>query len=119
MKDEIVIAEALNHEIRIHAAGSTGMVEEARKAQDSAATCTAALGRTLTVTALIASDLKKAEEQKKTDQNLIAEISEQIGSQKSKADYEMTRKRLKNRTIISHFLLVNMEPLTQDETTTS
>ena len=41
-------------------------------------------------------DLKKAEEQKKTDQNLIAEISEQIGSQKSKADYEMTRKRLKN-----------------------
>lgn len=62
MKDEIVIAEALNHEIRIHAAVSTGMVEEARKAQDSAATCTAALGRTLTVTALIASDLKKAEE---------------------------------------------------------
>ncbi len=62
MKDEIVIAEALNHEVRIHAAVSTQMAEEARKAQDSAATCTAALGRTLTVTALIASDLKRKEE---------------------------------------------------------
>ena len=62
MVDEIVIAEALNHEIRIHAAVSTAMVETARKAHDSAATCTAALGRTLTVTALLASDLKRPEE---------------------------------------------------------
>ena len=40
--------------------------------------------------------LAAAEEQKKKDQALIAEISEQIGSQKSKADYEMTRKKLKS-----------------------
>ena len=57
--DEIVIAEALGTSIRIHAARSTQLVEAARIAHDSAATCTAALGRTMTVTALIASDLKQ------------------------------------------------------------
>ena len=62
IKDGIVIAEALNHQVRIHAAVSTAMVEAARVAHDSAATCTAALGRTLTVTALMASDLKKEDE---------------------------------------------------------
>ena len=62
MKDEIVIAEAVNHEVRIHAARSTDMAEAARRAHESAATCTAALGRTLTVTALIASDLKRKDE---------------------------------------------------------
>ena len=62
MNDEIVIAEALNHEVRIHAARSTELVSAAQKAHESAATCTAALGRTLTVTALIASDLKRKDE---------------------------------------------------------
>ncbi len=60
--DEIVIAEALGTSIRIHAARSTQLVEAARIAHDSAATCTAALGRTMTVTALIASDLKQPDE---------------------------------------------------------
>ena len=62
MEDKIVIADAVNGEVRIHAARSTAMVNEARIAHDSAATCTAALGRTLTVTALIASDLKNRNE---------------------------------------------------------
>lgn len=62
LNDEIVIAEALGGQIRIHAARSTQLVEDMRKAHDSAATCTAALGRTMTVTALIASDLKHPDE---------------------------------------------------------
>ena len=52
----------MKHEVRIHAARSTDMAEAARRAHESAATCTAALGRTLTVTALIASDLKRKDE---------------------------------------------------------
>ncbi len=62
MKDEIVIAEALQHEVRIHAARSTDTVRAMQEAFDSSATCTAALGRVLTVTGLIASDLKQKEE---------------------------------------------------------
>ncbi len=62
LKDEIVIAEALGGQIRIHAARSTRTVEDMRLAHDSAATCTAALGRTLTVAALMASDLKRPDE---------------------------------------------------------
>ena len=62
LKDEIVIAEALGGQIRIHAARSTRLVEDMRLAHDSAATCTAALGRTLTVAALMASDLKRPDE---------------------------------------------------------
>ncbi len=62
MKDETVIAEAMNQQVRIHCARSTDMVSAAQKAHDSAAACTAALGRTLTVTGLLASDLKQKEE---------------------------------------------------------
>lgn len=62
MKDGIIIAEAMGGEVRIHAARSTQMVNEAQKAHDTYATCTAALGRTMTVTALMASDLKNEEE---------------------------------------------------------
>ncbi len=62
LNDEIVIAEALGGQIRIHAARSTQLVEDMRLAHDSAATCTAALGRTMTVTALMASDLKRPDE---------------------------------------------------------
>ena len=61
-RDEIVIAEALGTQVRIHAARSTQLVEAARVAHQSDATCTAALGRTMTVTALIASDLKQPDE---------------------------------------------------------
>ncbi len=61
-QDEIVIAEALGGQIRIHAARSTQLAEAARAAHDSSATCTAALGRTMTVTALMASDLKQPDE---------------------------------------------------------
>jgi molecular chaperone Hsp33 len=62
MMDETVIAEAMNHQVRIHAARSTDLVQAAQTAHDSAAACTAALGRTLTVTGLIASDLKQKDE---------------------------------------------------------
>ena len=58
MKDEIVIAEALNGEVRIHIARTTSLVEEARKHHDCMPTSIAALGRTLTATSIMASDLK-------------------------------------------------------------
>ena len=58
MKDEIVIAEALDGQIRIHAACTTALVEHARKHHHCMPTSAAALGRTLTVTAIMASDLK-------------------------------------------------------------
>lgn len=62
MKDGIVIAEAKDRQVRIHAARSTDTVKAMQEAFDSSATCTAALGRVLTVCGLIASDLKKKEE---------------------------------------------------------
>ena len=58
MKDEIVIAQALNGQVRIHAARTTQLVEQARDAHHCMATSAAALGRVLTVTAVMASDLK-------------------------------------------------------------
>lgn len=58
MKDEIVIAEALDGQIRIHAACTTALVEQARIHHHCMPTSAAALGRTLTVTAIMASDLK-------------------------------------------------------------
>lgn len=62
MKDEIVIATALNGRIRIHAAGTTAMVEEARKAHHAMPTSAAVLGRVMTATAVMASDLKNKNE---------------------------------------------------------
>lgn len=62
MKDEIAIAEACHGMVRIHAAVTTNMVEEARKVHDCLATSAAALGRTLTVSAIMASDLKSEKE---------------------------------------------------------
>lgn len=62
MKDEIVIAEALNGEVRIHAACSTALVEKARNYHHCMPTSAAALGRTMTVTAIMASDLKNENE---------------------------------------------------------
>ncbi len=62
MKDEIVIADALNGEVRIHAARTTALVEEARVHHHAMPTSIAALGRTMTVTAIMASDLKNKNE---------------------------------------------------------
>ena len=62
MKDEIVIADALNGEVRIHAARTTAFVEEARVHHHAMPTSIAALGRTMTVTAIMASDLKNKNE---------------------------------------------------------
>ncbi len=62
MKDEIVIAEACGGEIRIHAAVTTELAEQARLHYQCMPTSAAALGRTLTVTAVMASDLKNDEE---------------------------------------------------------
>lgn len=62
MKDEIVIAEALGGQVRIHAACTTKLVEDARIAHHCMPTSAAALGRTMTVTAIMASDLKNSYE---------------------------------------------------------
>ncbi len=62
MKDEIVIAEAMHGQVRIHAAYTRDTVEAARQAHQCAPTSAAALGRVLTVTAIMASDLKKPDE---------------------------------------------------------
>lgn len=55
MKDYLVKSTAYDGMIRAYAAISTNMVEEARRRQDTWATTTAALGRTLTITALMGS----------------------------------------------------------------
>ena len=60
--DEILIAEALNGQVRIHIADTTALVEEAMEAHAMAPTSCAALGRLLTGAALLASDLKKDDE---------------------------------------------------------
>ncbi|MBR2068019.1 MAG: Hsp33 family molecular chaperone HslO, partial [Solobacterium sp.] len=62
MKDEIVIAQALNGQVRIHIACTTELVETARIKHDCMPTSIAALGRTLTATAIMASDLKNTYE---------------------------------------------------------
>jgi molecular chaperone Hsp33 len=62
MKDQIVIADALQGEVRIHAACTTALVEEARIHHHCMPTSIAALGRTMTVTAIMASDLKNEKE---------------------------------------------------------
>ena len=62
MKDLITIAEALNGQVRIHAACTTELVNKARLAHHCMPTSTAALGRTLTATAIMASDLKDEKE---------------------------------------------------------
>ncbi|MCR5795267.1 MAG: Hsp33 family molecular chaperone HslO [Solobacterium sp.] len=62
MKDEIVIAQAFSKEIRIHAARMTGTVEQARIAHHCMPSSAAALGRTMTAAAIMASDLKNEDE---------------------------------------------------------
>ncbi len=62
MKDGIVIAQAMDGQVRIHAARTTELVEEARLRHGCMPTSAAALGRTLTATAIMASDLKNPQE---------------------------------------------------------
>src|SRR5699024_1129337 len=58
MKDYLVKATAFDNHIRAYATVTTNTVEEARERQDSWATTTAALGRTITITAMMGAMLK-------------------------------------------------------------
>lgn len=62
MKDEIVVAQALKDQVRIHAASTTALVETARQLHDMYPTSAAALGRTMTVTGILGSTLKDENE---------------------------------------------------------
>ena len=53
MKDYAIIAYAYNQTVRIYVASSTNLVEEARKIHDIWPTATAAMGRVLTVSAMM------------------------------------------------------------------
>ena len=53
MENNVLIATALHGHVRIHLFNSKEMVEEARKTHDLWPTSCAALGRTLSVTALM------------------------------------------------------------------
>lgn len=58
MKDYLIKATAFNGMIRAYATSTTEMAEEARRRQDTWATASAALGRTLTITAMMGAMLK-------------------------------------------------------------
>ncbi|WP_305080942.1 Hsp33 family molecular chaperone HslO [Oceanobacillus sp. CFH 90083] len=58
MKDYLIKATTYNGMIRAYAVTSTETVEEARRRQDTWATASAALGRTITVTAMMGAMLK-------------------------------------------------------------
>src|SRR5690625_8027001 len=58
MKDYLIKSTVYDGMIRAYATISTNTVEEARKRQDTWATTTAALGRTLTITAMMSAMLK-------------------------------------------------------------
>ncbi|RLL41666.1 Hsp33 family molecular chaperone HslO [Oceanobacillus piezotolerans] len=58
MKDYLIKATTYNGMIRAYAATSTELVEEARRRQDTWATASAALGRTLTITTMMGAMLK-------------------------------------------------------------
>ena len=62
MNDGITIAQALNGQVRIHLACTRQLVQEAKEHHRLQPTSAAALGRTLTVTAIMASDLKRDDE---------------------------------------------------------
>lgn len=61
MKDYAIKSYAYNKEVRIYVASSTNLVEEARKIHQTWPTATAALGRTLTVSALMGLMYKEEE----------------------------------------------------------
>ncbi|MFD2628034.1 Hsp33 family molecular chaperone HslO [Oceanobacillus kapialis] len=58
MKDYLIKATAYQGKVRAYAATSTETVEEARKRHDTWATASAALGRTITITAMMGAMLK-------------------------------------------------------------
>lgn len=58
MSDYLIKATSFNGYIRAYAATSTNVVEEARRRQDTWATASAALGRTLTITVMMGAMLK-------------------------------------------------------------
>ncbi|MFC4389330.1 Hsp33 family molecular chaperone HslO [Gracilibacillus marinus] len=58
MRDYLLKATACNGEVRAYAIHSTATVEEARRRQDTWATASAALGRTITITAMLGAMLK-------------------------------------------------------------
>src|SRR5699024_12597659 len=58
VSDYLLKATGYDGEIRAYAIRSTDTVEEARKRQDTYATASAALGRTMTVTTMLGSMLK-------------------------------------------------------------
>ncbi|MFC4558574.1 Hsp33 family molecular chaperone HslO [Virgibacillus kekensis] len=58
MKDYLIKATTYNGMIRAYAATSTSTVEEARRRQDTWATASAAMGRTITVTAMMGAMMK-------------------------------------------------------------
>lgn len=58
MKDYLIKATANNGKIRAYAVQSTSTVEEARRRQDTFATASAALGRTITITSMMGAMLK-------------------------------------------------------------
>lgn len=58
MKDYLIKATTKDGKIRAYAAASTELVEEARRRQDTWATASAALGRTLTITTMMGAMLK-------------------------------------------------------------
>lgn len=61
MQDYLIKATAYNGRIRAYAVSSTDTVEEARRRQDTWATTSAALGRTMTITAMM-SAMQKGED---------------------------------------------------------
>ncbi|MGJ9460208.1 Hsp33 family molecular chaperone HslO [Oceanobacillus sp. CF4.6] len=58
MKDHLIKATTFNGKVRAYAITSTNTVEEARRRQDTWATTSAALGRTITITAMMGAMLK-------------------------------------------------------------
>lgn len=58
MSDYLLKATAYNGEVRAYAIRSTATVEEARRRQDTWATASAALGRTITISAMLGAMLK-------------------------------------------------------------
>ncbi|HLR62804.1 MAG TPA: Hsp33 family molecular chaperone HslO [Lentibacillus sp.] len=58
MKDYLLKATAYDGKVRAYAISSTNTVEEARRRQDSWATASAALGRTITISAMMGAMLK-------------------------------------------------------------
>ena len=57
MKDKIIKFLAHNGKISVVCASTTNLVEEARKIHDLSPVATAVFGRTLTITALIGSEM--------------------------------------------------------------